>query len=245
MKLASTLVLALYAGSALYAADPTGESILDRYIEVTGGKAAYGKVRNRVTVARMEFVGKNITANMTMTNGEALKSRMSIDIPGVAKMEQGTDGATAWERSALKGPRIKSGGEKALALRAADMNADLNWRKHFSKAEYTGTEPVEGKICYRVSLTPVNGGVETRYYDKDSGLMVRTSQVVNTEMGDIPSEMVVSEYRSVDGILMPFQMRQKAAGQELLITIQSVTQNTELPPGAFALPDDVQALLKQ
>jgi hypothetical protein len=244
MKLATTLLLALHAAAALYAADPTGEGILDRYIEVTGGKAAYGKVRNRVTVAKMEFVGKGITANMTMTNAEGLKSHSSIDIPNVAKMEQGTDGSIAWERSALKGPRIKSGGEKALAMRAADMNADLNWRKYFTKAEYTGTEPVEGKICHRVSLTPVNGGVETRYYDKDSGLMVRTSQVVNTEMGDIPSELVVTDYRKVDGILMPFQMRQKAAGQELAITLVSVTQNTELPAQIFAIPDDVKALLK-
>jgi hypothetical protein len=244
MKLANKLVLALYAASALYAADPTGESILDRYIEVTGGRAAYGKVRNRITVAKMEFVGKGITANMTMTNGEGMKSHIAVDIPSVAKMEQGTDGTIAWERSALKGPRLKSGGEKAIALRGADLNADLNWRKYFSKAEYTGTEPVEGKICHRVSLTAVTGGAETRYYDKDSGLMVRTSQVVNTEMGDIPSEMIVTDYRSVDGILTPFQMRQKAAGQELLITIQSVKQNTELPAGIFAVPEEVKALVK-
>ena len=42
-----------------------------------------------------------------------------MDFPGIGKVEEGFDGETAWENSALQGPRILDGDEKAAAKRAA------------------------------------------------------------------------------------------------------------------------------
>ena len=105
-------------------------------------------------------------------------------------------------------------------------------------------EPIDGHVCYRVVLTPKDGQTETRYYDKKSYLLVRASMILNNEMGEIPVEMSVSDYRSVDGLLMPFQIRQKALGQEFTVTHQSIQINVEIPKERFALPDDVKALIK-
>ena len=67
---------------------------------------------------------------------------------------------------------------------------------------------------------------------------------------DIAAELVrrgvevwISNHRSVDGILLPFQMKQKAAGMEFTITLESVRHNADLPANEFALPDAVKALL--
>ena len=94
-------------------------------------------------------------------------------------------------------------------------------------------------------LTPRDGQPETRYYDKTSGLLVRTSMIMKTEMGEIPAESSVSDYRKVDGVLMPFLVKQKVLGQEFTVTLQSVKNNVEIPKERFALPEDVKALAEQ
>ena len=45
---------------------PKAETILDKYVEVTGGKAAYGKLTNRVTQATFEMVGQGLKFSMTI-----------------------------------------------------------------------------------------------------------------------------------------------------------------------------------
>jgi hypothetical protein len=240
-----SIVLSLAACRILAAADtlPTGEAILDKYIEVTGGKAAYEKKITEISTGVMEFTGKGVKAHITSYHAAPNKSYSVIEIEGIGKMEEGTDGSVVWERSALKGPRLKSGEEKAVSLRGAAIQSDVRWRDYFQKAESTGVEPIDGHVCYRVVLTPKDGQPETRYYDKKSYLLVRTNMILKNEMGDIPAEMSVSYYRKVDGVLMPFQLKQKVLGQEFTVTHESIKVNVEIPKERFALPDDVKALV--
>jgi len=239
-----TVALSLVACLLLYAADPLpkGEAILDKYIEVTGGKAAYEEKHTEISSAIMEFVGKGVKANMTSYHAAPNKSYMVVEIEGIGKMEEGTDGSVVWERSALKGPRVKTGEERAVSLRAASIHHDTRWREFFETAECTGIEPIDGHICYRVVLTPKEGQPETRYYDKKSYLLVRTNMILKSEMGEVPAESSVGDYRTVEGILIPFQVKQKILGQEFTVTLQSVKTNVEIPKERFALPEDVKAL---
>lgn len=252
----STLPARLVSGTVLLAwvtvgvrapaaapAPPKAETILDQYVEATGGRAAYKKVHNEITTGTMEFVGKGLKAALTSYKAEGGKSYNLAEIPGVGKIEQGTDGEVAWERSALQGPRIKQGEERAAALREAAFNAD--WRDLFKKAELAGEEDVDGTACYKVILTPNEGRPETRYYDKKTHLLVKASKIVKTAMGEIPAEIAVSEYKAVNGILSATKVRQVAIGQEFLITISSIEYNAGLPGNRFDLPDDVKALLEK
>ncbi len=242
-----SLVLTLAACRFLCAADalPTGEAVLDKYIEVTGGKAAYEKKTSEISSGVMEFIGKGVKAKITSYQAAPNKSYTAVEIDGIGKMEEGSDGVVAWERSALKGPRLKSGEEKAVALRAASIQHDLHWREYFQKVECTGVEPIDGAVCYRVVLTPKEGQPETRYYDKKTSLLVRTNMIMKTEMGEIPAEMSVSDYRVVEGIKTPFLLRQKVLGQEFTVTLESMKINAAIPKDRFALPDDVKALAAQ
>src|SRR6266851_9757578 len=93
-----SIALSFVACLLLSAADPLpkGEAILDKYIEVTGGKAAYEKKRTEVSSAVMEFVGKGVRANMTSYHAEPNRSYMVVEIEGIGKMEEGTDGSVVW-----------------------------------------------------------------------------------------------------------------------------------------------------
>ncbi len=143
----------------------------------------------------------------------------------------------------MQGARIKSGDEKAQSLREGLFNAPLQWRKAFAKAETTGVETIDGEECYKVVLTPPEGKPETTYYQKKSGLVVKTTGIASSQMGDIEFEAVVSEYKPFDGVLMPTKVIQKAAGQEFTMTVETVKTNPEITADRFEPPADVKALL--
>src|SRR5262249_52461123 len=82
LNTAVLFLLAFLSGLVLHAADPlpTGEAILDKYLEVTGGKAAYEKKQTEIQSAVMEFVGKGVKANMTIYHAAPNKSYSVAEI---------------------------------------------------------------------------------------------------------------------------------------------------------------------
>ena len=143
---------------------PSGESILQRYVDVTGGKAAYDKIHNEVAKGTMELTGKNVRGMIVSFEAGPNKNYSAVDIEGVGKVESGTDGTVAWENSAIAGPRIKTDVERDEMIRASVFNAHLSWQTLYQKVETTGSETIDGDECYRVVLTPKSGRPETEYY---------------------------------------------------------------------------------
>ena len=224
---------------------PKAEVILEKFIEVTGGKPAYQKLHNQVFTGRMEFVGKGIKGTISAYKAEPDKSYSAIDLEGVGKIEEGTNGGVAWTRSALQGPRLKEGVEKAQSLRAAAFNAELNWRKFYPKAETAGVETVGDQECYKVVLTPSEGEPQTRYFDKKTSLLVKVSMTISNPMGQIGAETFFSDYKPVNNILVPHKLTQKAMGQEFAIVVESLRFNADIPKDRFELPEDIKALMKK
>ena len=242
------VLVALLGGVTAFAADdalPKAETILDRYVEVTGGKAAYEKRKTEIETGTLEFPAQGLKGTLSRYAAAPDKSYSTLEIEGVGKIEMGSAGGVAWEKSALLGPRVKSGEEKAQALRESIFNAQLLWRKLFTKAETTGVETIDGEECYKVVLTPSEGKPETTYYQKKSGLVVKTSTIAVNQMGEVPVESIISDYKDFDGVLSPTKVTQKAAGQEFTMTIQSVKVNEEIPADRFEPPAEIKTLLQK
>ncbi len=246
MKLTRRLALAGLLACALpaFSADaPTPAAILDRFVEVTGGKAAYEKRKTEVVHGTIEFAAVGLKGTMVEYFEEPGKFYMAMELAGIGKIESGLNDGVAWENSVLQGARIKTGDEKAQALREADMNNFSHWRQVYSKVELAGEEAIEGEPCYKVVVTPKEGKPETMYFEKKSGLMRKTSLVAVSQLGDIPAESISTEYRRFEDILAPSKVTEKVAGQEFTITVDTVQANQEIPAERFALPDEVKALL--
>jgi hypothetical protein len=224
---------------------PKAETILDRFIEVTGGRAAYEKRQSEVMTGHVEMTAQNLKGTLTRYSAPPDKSYTVMELDGVGKIEEGSAGGVAWENNPMTGPRIKSGAEKAQSLREATFNGPLNWQKMYVKAETAGVETIDGEECYKVVLTPAEGKPETTYYQKKSGLVVRTTTVASSPMGEFPVEQDVSDYKNFDGVLLPTKMVQKVAGQEIVFTIDSVKVNEQITADRFNPPAEVKALMEK
>lgn len=223
---------------------PSGESLLQRYIDRSGGAEAYAKAKNMSMSGTVEMPAQNITGTVTIFE-EGEKSYTAMDFAGIGKIEEGFDGETAWENSALQGPRILEGDEKISAKRAATLSSITSWRNVYKDAHTVGSEDIDGKPAWKVEMTPKEGRPETFYFDRDSGLLVRITAVFSTPLGDISTESTMSEFRSVDGILTPFAMAEKAMNQNIVMKFGKIAYNVPIPENQFALPAAVKELVER
>ena len=238
--------LALAFTGVLAAADlPKADTLLDKYIEVTGGKSAYSKMHSQMMTGTMEFPAMGLKGKLTIYSAEPDKQAFEVTLEGVGKMQEGSNGDVAWANSAMQGPRLKEGAEKTDSLLRGKFNAELNWRDQYKTVETVGMETVEGKECYKVVATPKSGSPRTVWYDKDSNLMVKMAAVAASPQGDIQTDTSVADYRKEGGVLMPHKMMVKAGPMEFAITVDSVQINPEIPKNTFEVPDEVKALLKK
>lgn len=224
---------------------PSADSVLNHFIEATGGRAALEKRHNQVEHGTVEISAMGIKGTLTIYEAEPNKNRSIIDLGGIGKIESGSNGDVAWENNPLQGPRIKQGVERADSLRDATFNAPLLAQKLYSKIETTGTETVNGHDCYRVVLTPKEGNPTTEYYDKKSGFLIKVSATRSTSVGDVTAETTFDDYRKEGDVISPHKLTQHAAQADIQITVERTEANVELPKDIFELPAEIQELLKK
>lgn len=222
---------------------PRAEVLIERHVEATGGRAAYEKLRNRVSTAELSMPAMNVKGTLKAYHAPPNRMLTVSEIPEMGPTREGCDGEVAWELSAMMGPRIKEGAERAFALREATFNAEIHWRKLYKQAETVGTEELEGRPVYKVELTPEEGKPIHHYYDKESGRLVKVAAVLPTAMGEIPFEVRLSDYRDVSGISLPHKIVQKVMMQELTVTFTKIEHNVEIPKNTFDLPEPIRELL--
>ncbi len=230
------------AASLAFAADvPSGESLMQRYIDKSGGERAYAKAKSMSMSGKVEMEGRNISGTVTIIE----EGREIVYRDGIPRHRQGRRRLRRRDRmgrqrasgAAYSGGRRKSRGQTSRHSRVI-----TSWREVFTEAKTVGTADVDGKPAWRVEMTPKEGKPETYFFDRDSGLLVKTSAVLSTAMGDIATEATMSDFRSVDGILTPFAITEKAMSQSIVMHFDKIAYNAAIPPGRFDPPDSVKSL---
>ncbi len=224
---------------------PKGDEILDKYIKATGGKEAYKKINNRVIKGTFEMPAQGMKGTINIHAARPNLYYTVVEIPNMMKQERGTDGKIAWERQSMMGARILEGEERDQFIRETVFDSEVDWRKLYKKAETVGVEDIDGKPAHKIKLTIDDTNTMTAYYDKTSNLLVKTVMIHKTQMGDMPVETYISDYKKVGGLLIPHKHRQVVMSMEQLLTFDSFEVNVKMDKKRFALPDDVKELLAQ
>lgn len=222
---------------------PDARQILDRYVEVTGGKAAYEKIRTRVSTGTIEFKSAGVKGPLVVYQAAPDKRYQVGELPGVGQVEEGAKGDLAWGRDPINGPRVKEGDERLESLRDAVFNPEIHWQKQYSEVKTVAREPVGERECFKVMLQPRQGGVpETRWYDVESGLLLKVLGRYTTEMGAIDVELRLDDYRDIAGVRVPHRLTQIVLTFEQTVQYDKIEHNVEIPDDRFEPPADVKAI---
>ena len=237
------VVIAAMVGPVPAAQSPTLDEI------VAGNLAAKGGVEKLRAVTTVKMTGR--------VKGPGGENAVAIWAKRPNKMRRenisegqsfvlGFDGMTVWQINPLVSPKPREiTGPQADKTRqdAGDFDTPLlDYKARGTTVELIGTEAVQGIRMHRLRLTWKNGTIQEVYLNADTLLESRT--VMQVEQGArkaiVTSEF--SNYKAVDGLTVPFQIRQLHNGQVMVeVTYDSCQFNA---PMADTLFDDAEIRLR-
>ena len=224
---------------------PSGQKIIKKNTEATGGRRAHESVRNNKIDLTINIVAAGMEIKATLYKERPNKDYTTADLGAMGKLKSGSDGKIAWEINPLTGTRLLEGEQLASKLLENSFDGPDAWKKIYKSVTNEGVEDVGGKECYKVLFIPKEGSPRTTYYDKETFLVNKTASEVNTDQGTFQAETLFSDYKKMGKILTPQKLKVYLNGQLYQdITIDNVETNIEMPEGTFDLPEEIKALLK-
>jgi zinc protease len=215
---------------------PTADQVLDHYTQAIGGRAAWLKLNSRVSKGSIEIPAMNNLTGTVEIHEKAPNSMLAVINLGGAAFEQGFDGTVAWSDNPQNGLRELSGGELDDARREANFYHAIELRKNYTKMTVTGVERVDEHDTYAVEATRAQGSPDKMYFDMKTGLLVRSVNQRNTPDGVTEFTADVDDYTEVDGVKLPFTVRQTGASATFIIRFTEVHHNLQLTDSQFAKP---------
>src|SRR5580658_4389796 len=218
------------------AALPTADQVLDHYVQAIGGRAAWLKLNSRVSKGSIEIPAMNNLTGTVEIHEKAPNFMLAVINLGGAAFEQGFDGNIGWSNNPQNGLRELSGGELDDARREANFYHALELRKNYTKITVTGIERVDEHDTYALEARRAQGAPDKMYFDMQTGLMVRSVNQRYTPDGVTEFTADVDDYTEVDGVKLPFTVRQTGASATFIIRFTEVHHNLQLTDAQFAEP---------
>jgi hypothetical protein len=179
-----------------------------------------------------------LETGFTLYQSRPAKLRLEADFAG-SKIIQTYNGTTGWTYAPLMGitqPQELGNNDIRVMLNQVEMDSPLwDYKAKGKTVELLGSSE-DGK-AYRIKVVSRNGNESTLYIDKETSLISRLviTQVNNGMDSKMETEM--QDYRTVDGIPMPFSIVSKMGGITVnTVIVESVEFNNKLDPALFEKP---------
>ena len=211
---------------------PTADTITRRYVNALGGEAALRSVRSRLTEGQFDN-GRGLRAPFQIYE-EAPNRRVTLIGRGPIESDTGSgrgyDGAAGWDKNFIgTGLRTLVGRELAAVARESDLLRPLRLIDECASARVETTADADVLEC-----RAADGGRLRHHFDRRTGLLVKQE----IDVPDRPGTVTVAfeDYRSVDGLQLPFRTRYQLPGATVTYTTTRVTHNTPVDKRVFSLP---------
>ena len=222
---------------------PPAKQIMEDFLTAVGGRDKWEQHNSTLVKGKFTMPEMGLEAPMEIKQRSPSFIAVAIELPGAGTIRQGTNGDVAWEINPMTGARVLEDKEKKQFLKQADIQADLHFDRYYKSAETVAQEAIDGRPHYKVKLTTIDDGEETRYYDCETHLLTKTEQSLSTAMGDFDVVILASDYQQVaGGITVPFKSAQQTMGQKMVVVVESFEPNAEFSDDVFALPEEIQKL---
>jgi hypothetical protein len=191
---------------------PPAAQILDKYLAALGGAERLLALTSYDAAGTSRGFGGFGGRGQVHVYAKSPDKRATIiqfkETPGRDDSARTFDGRLGWIRT----PRSVLG-EYALTgseLDGARFDAQLGFPAQIKQVlrnlrVSTPFAPIEGRDTYAVQGDGPRGMFATLYFDKQSGLLVRSIRYGPSPIGRIPTQVDYADYREVDGIKFPFR----------------------------------------
>jgi outer membrane lipoprotein-sorting protein len=168
------------------------------------------------------------------------KIRTEVEIQG-NKMLSVFDGQAGWSVAPWSGssdPQDMTPDEVKGMKEQADFEGTLfNWKEKGHKVELIGKEDMEGTPVYKIKVIRSDENIETYYIDAENFVTLKIVSIMKIQGNDTESEALPSNYKEVNGAMMPFAIENKYKGQTVShVVIDKYEINKEIDDNLFVKP---------
>ena len=197
---------------------PSVDSILEKYIEASGGLRALQKITSRVSKGTVELTSLGLTGTVEFFEQAPNRSSEIIDAPGIGVMQRTFDGTRGWLQDPLQGFIRFTGMGLEIVKDEAAFNKQARLKELYPAPVLIGKEKLGANEVYVVRM-----GFEKWYFAVEGGLLLRRG---NTYYED---------YREVDGLKLPFKSREEVfAGSGIVYQLTEIKHNVKIDEAKFA-----------
>jgi CubicO group peptidase (beta-lactamase class C family) len=224
----------------------TVDELMQKAIDAAGGEANLRKVTTRVTEADIDLENQGVKATSVSyakaPNKAATETKFTAVGKSIAAGWEFFDGTLGEEIYSFAPVDKLSGKRLEDARLSADLYSQLDWKTNFKKIEVKGTAKVGDEEAWAVSFEPEKGTPFTEYYSTKTFLLLKRDGVIpsSTSSVSIPYSVRFSDYRDVDGVMLPFKViNNSVSNGNIVTTVKSVKQNVPIDDSIFG-PRKVQ-----
>jgi hypothetical protein len=229
-------------GSALFIALLCGVLLHAQNVEeiVAKNLAAKGGIEKLKSLQTMRLTGtivaRGMEAPFTISSKRPNLARQETDMQGTP-MVRAFDGTTPWM---MMGDQVREiTGPEAQATRdQADFDSPLvDYQAKGNRIELIGPETVDGAKVNHLKVTTKGGQVQQYYLDAETGLERQTTVTLTQNGAEITIISLLSDYRDVDGLKIPFDIKQTVNGTPATeLKIEKVEFNIPIDDAIFKIP---------
>lgn len=185
---------------------PTAAQLVDKYLQAVGGKTAGERFKTRVMKGSfINWEGKASPIEIHLQSpGKVL---VTVNNPQQGLVTQGFNGTTGWTKTPKEQREMRP--NEVARFRATQQAYDVvQIGEAAPSMKVIGREKVGDRDAY-VCVWPVDEKrTQKLYFDTQTGLLLRIITYTHTVLGPIPAQTDFEDYRDVDGVKVPFTVRQ-------------------------------------
>lgn len=215
----------------------TVEALVARNLAAKGGADQIRAIRTIRQTSVLNTQG--MVAEITVMSKRPNLMRQELRVGGETQV-YGFDGQTPWMiNPAATGSREAvpvAGPQAELVRNDASFDGPLvDYASRGTSAEFAGVEEYDGSQVHHIKLTSKTGMVQHVYLDVQTALERRI--VTEGPAGRV--EQVLSDYRQVEGMTVPFQITMVNGGLVVgQVNVQTVEFNADLDDSLFRMGGD-------
>jgi len=225
--------------SAAFVQAQNAEEIVAKHLAATGAEkwATVNTISKEATIASDAAAGMSIGWKMTASRDKA--ARMDVSVMGMSQVVV-IDGDKGWSTNPFAGqndpePLTPDAVESMKDM--TDIDGTLvGYKANGYTLEYVGTEDVEGVEAIKIK---VNKGKKTEYsfFDPTTYYEIKRVDVEEVDGKAIESATFFSNFKTQDGITMPFSLQQAGGAMgNSTITMTTLTFNPAVDNKIFEMP---------
>ena len=197
----------------------TSLTVMESYITAIGGLEAVNAVSSVNIVANVTIEGMPFKPTAAIKTMSPNMSSMEMSIAGMGTvMKQKYNGTTGYsEQQGMKAPMS----ENELSEKAKEKGLFPETYLDASSISLVSLITIEGADVYKLMIEEDS----FRYYDANSGLLVRTEKTEEAQGQKVTSIEDLSDYREVNGVLFPYEQKITSGPQIIGLSATEVIVN--------------------